>query len=157
VDQGQSLGGHRRRKCARKTGRFHILHVSDFFKSVNIWQSYKQERDCIVHFLRRLSSVLARRAKCHRVFRCLFCISAYTWTQTGNSVGQSVSFPFGMCHLLSIKTLAVCSTCLIHYSCVHVKCSFNLPFIHFIQHCIHKSFLQCFDAVGWAAGRESGL
>jgi len=28
VDQGQSLGGHRRRKCARKTGRFHILHES---------------------------------------------------------------------------------------------------------------------------------
>ena len=25
-DQGQSLGGHRRRKCARRTGRFHILH-----------------------------------------------------------------------------------------------------------------------------------
>ena len=26
--------------------------VSDFFfKSVNIWQSYKQERDCLVHFL----------------------------------------------------------------------------------------------------------
>jgi len=22
-----------------------------FFKSVNIWQSYKQERDCLVHFL----------------------------------------------------------------------------------------------------------
>jgi len=24
--------------------------VSEFFKSVNIWQSYKQERDCLVHF-----------------------------------------------------------------------------------------------------------
>ena len=23
----------------------------NFFKSVNIWQSYKQERDCLVHFL----------------------------------------------------------------------------------------------------------
>ena len=31
-----------------------------FFKSMNIWQSYKQERDCLQHFL-RLSSVLARR------------------------------------------------------------------------------------------------
>ena len=29
-----------------------------FFKSVNIWQSYKQERDCLVNFLRR--SVLAK-------------------------------------------------------------------------------------------------
>ena len=26
-----------------------------FFKSVNIWPSYKQERDCLVHFLRRLA------------------------------------------------------------------------------------------------------
>ena len=25
------------------------LPVSDFFKSVNIWQSYKQERGCLVH------------------------------------------------------------------------------------------------------------
>ena len=122
-----------------------------FFKSVNIWQSYKQERDCLVHFLRLLSSVLATRAKCHRVFTCLFCITAYTWTQTGNSVGQSVSFPFGMCHLLSIKTLAVCSTCLIHYSCVHVKCSFNLPFIHFIQHCISALTLL----VGWQEGHPA--
>ena len=31
-------------------------------KSVNIWQSYKQEHDCRVHFLRLLiSSVLAKR------------------------------------------------------------------------------------------------
>ena len=28
MDQGQSLGGHRRRKCARRTGWFHILHES---------------------------------------------------------------------------------------------------------------------------------
>ena len=26
-----------------------------FFKFVNIWQSYKQERDCFVHFLRLLA------------------------------------------------------------------------------------------------------
>jgi len=26
-----------------------------FFKSVNIWQSYKQERDWLVHFLRLLA------------------------------------------------------------------------------------------------------
>ena len=35
-----------------------------FFKSVNIWQSYKQERDCLMHFLRLLASVFTRRAKC---------------------------------------------------------------------------------------------
>ena len=27
----------------------------NFFKSVNIWQSYKQERDCLVHFLHLLA------------------------------------------------------------------------------------------------------
>jgi len=30
-----------------------------FFKSVNIWQSYKHERDCLMHFLCQ-----ARRARC---------------------------------------------------------------------------------------------
>jgi len=31
-----------------------LLSLTEFFfKSVNIWQSYKQERDCFVHFLRR--------------------------------------------------------------------------------------------------------
>jgi len=28
-----------------------LRSVSDFFKSVNIWQSYKQERDCLVRCL----------------------------------------------------------------------------------------------------------
>jgi len=31
------------------------LSLSDFFKPVNTWQSYKQERDCFVHFLRLLA------------------------------------------------------------------------------------------------------
>jgi len=31
------------------------LLVKLFFKSANIWQSYKQERDCLVHFLRLLA------------------------------------------------------------------------------------------------------
>jgi len=26
------------------------VSVSDFFKSVNIWKSYKQERGCLMHF-----------------------------------------------------------------------------------------------------------
>ena len=29
-----------------------------FFKSVNIWQSYKQERGCLIHFARLANSVL---------------------------------------------------------------------------------------------------
>jgi len=30
----------------------------NFFKSVNIWQSYKQERGCLIHFARLANSVL---------------------------------------------------------------------------------------------------
>jgi len=47
--------------------------VSKKIKSVNIWQSYKQERDCLVHFVRLANAllkdetpVLARCAKCMR-------------------------------------------------------------------------------------------
>jgi len=44
-----------------------------FFKSVNIWQSYKQKRDCLVRFL-CLLAVLARRqsARDNDVFACNF-------------------------------------------------------------------------------------
>ena len=32
-----------------------IVKKNFFFKSVNIWQSYTQKRDCLVHFLRLLA------------------------------------------------------------------------------------------------------
>ena len=35
-----------------KKGLLLRLSVKNYFKSVNIWQSYKQERGCLVHFLR---------------------------------------------------------------------------------------------------------
>jgi len=38
-----------------KKGFLLSLRVKISFKSVNIWQSYKQERDCLVHFLRLLA------------------------------------------------------------------------------------------------------
>ena len=40
-----------------KLKRFIAECVSEknIFKSVNIWQSYQQERDCLVHFLRLLA------------------------------------------------------------------------------------------------------
>ena len=42
-----------------------------FFKSVNVWQSYKQERYCFVHFLRLLQCV-GQALKCTRQSRsCL--------------------------------------------------------------------------------------
>jgi len=37
-----------------KKGLFLSLKVKKI-KSVNIWQSYKQKRDCLVHFLRLLA------------------------------------------------------------------------------------------------------
>ena len=39
-----------------------FLSLSEFFTSVNIWRSYKQECDCFVHFLRLFVDVLAERA-----------------------------------------------------------------------------------------------
>jgi len=53
------------------------------FKSVNIWQSYKQERDCLVHFLRLLAlcwpsaqstGVCCRQANQQQAVRVLSCI-----------------------------------------------------------------------------------
>jgi len=38
-----------------KTGLLLSLRVKKILKSVNIWQSYKQERNCFVHFLRILA------------------------------------------------------------------------------------------------------
>jgi len=38
--------------------------VSDFFKSVNIWQSYKQERGCFMHFARLANTLLKDDAVC---------------------------------------------------------------------------------------------
>ena len=37
-----------------KNGLLMSLWVKKIFKSVNTWQSYKQERDCLVHLLRLL-------------------------------------------------------------------------------------------------------
>jgi len=38
-----------------KKGLLLSLRVKRFSKSVNIWQSYKQERGCFVHFFRLLA------------------------------------------------------------------------------------------------------
>ena len=38
-----------------KEGLLLSVRVKNVFKSVNIWQSYKQLRDCLVHFLRLLA------------------------------------------------------------------------------------------------------
>ena len=38
-----------------KKGLLLSLRVKRFLKSVNIWQSYRQERDCLVHSLRLLA------------------------------------------------------------------------------------------------------
>ena len=45
-----------------------------FFKSVNIWQNYKQERDCLVHFLRLIAVCWpsAQSARDNHVFSCIF-------------------------------------------------------------------------------------
>ena len=49
-----------------------LLSVSEifFFKSVNIWQSYKQERDCFVYFL-HLLAVCWPSAQVHETIKFL--------------------------------------------------------------------------------------
>ena len=37
-----------------------------FFKSVNIWQSYRQERGCLMHFTRLANTLLKDKATAHR-------------------------------------------------------------------------------------------
>jgi len=50
------------------------LRVKMFFKSVNIWQSYKQERDCFVHFLSLLAVCWpsAQSARDNHILACNF-------------------------------------------------------------------------------------
>jgi len=45
-----------------------------FFKSVNIWQSYKQERDCLMHFARLANTLLKddESARDNHVLACNF-------------------------------------------------------------------------------------
>jgi len=52
-----------------KKGLLPSLGVKFFFKSVNIWQSYKQERDCLVLFVRLANTLLKRRRKCTKQSR----------------------------------------------------------------------------------------
>jgi len=40
------------------TGSLLSLRVNTFLKSVNIWQSYKQERGCLTHFARLPNTLL---------------------------------------------------------------------------------------------------
>jgi len=45
-----------------------------FFKSVNIWQSYKQERGCLMHFARLANTLLKdeESARDNHVLACNF-------------------------------------------------------------------------------------
>jgi len=46
----------------------------DFFKSVNIWQSYKHERGCLMHFARLANTLLKgeESARDNHVLACNF-------------------------------------------------------------------------------------
>ena len=47
-----------------KKGLLLSVRVKFFFKSVNIWQSYKQERDCLVHFAKRRRNCMRQSRFC---------------------------------------------------------------------------------------------
>jgi len=50
------------------------LRVKIFLQSVNIWQSYKQERGCLMHFARLANTLLndEESARDKHVFSCNF-------------------------------------------------------------------------------------
>ena len=45
-----------------------------FFKSMNIWRSYEQERDCFVHFARLVNTLLkdGESARDNHILACNF-------------------------------------------------------------------------------------
>ena len=48
--------------------------MKNFFKSMNIWQSYKQERGCLMHFARLANTLLKdeESARDNHVLACNF-------------------------------------------------------------------------------------
>jgi len=69
----------------------------NFFKSVNIWQSYKQEHGCLVHFRSySFSSALARRTKCMRqIFTDLQNFSVADLYLIGNRLFSDINVSHG--------------------------------------------------------------
>jgi len=69
-----------------KKGLLLSLKVKKMLKSVNIWQSYKQERGCLVHFLRLLAKKIRPRVTLATLgssyfnvhsLPCITCIMSY--------------------------------------------------------------------------------
>ena len=52
-----------------------------FFKSVNIWQSYKQGRGCLMHFACMANTLLKdeESARDNHVLACNFAIFSFFW------------------------------------------------------------------------------
>jgi len=48
-----------------------IFEVKTIVKSVNVWQSYKQERDCIVHFVCLANALLKDEESDEKSRSCL--------------------------------------------------------------------------------------
>jgi len=57
-----------------KKGLLLSVRVKIIFKSVNIWQSYKQERGCLMHFAHLANTLLKDEvsARDNHVFACNF-------------------------------------------------------------------------------------
>jgi len=104
-----------------------------FSKLVNTWQSYKQESDCLQHFLRLL---------------------AVYWPGVQSVWDNMIQQPMPHYLLAAMQPLSPCRPITGHRGRRHLATSlfrYRLLLL-LLPHC-----LQCFDAVGWAAGRASGL
>ena len=77
-----------------------------FFKSVNIWQSWKQEGGCLVHFVRLTTTLLKveESARDNHVLACYLSFIAFS----GINASQGSVATYAMCggthnnHLLQI-------------------------------------------------------
>jgi len=80
-------------RVCQKSRLLHYL-VNDFFKSVNIWQSYKQESGCLVHFA-HLANTLLKDEESARDNHVLACNFAKYLPIKNNSLTDSAINQFG--------------------------------------------------------------
>ena len=115
------------------------LWWNDFWKSLSVWQSYKHFRNCylVFFFLTDSSGTLGR---------FVFMEQWRSWVGAHSICCWQWSHQYGLCYIHSVN-LHVHLLAGSMYS--HSLCVFS-PAIAIWS-------LQCFDAVGWAAGRASGL
>jgi len=70
------------------------LPLEEFLKSVNMWQSYKQERGCLMHFARLANYALLKDEESARDYHVLACnFAKYLPIKKIHRQSQQQTFP----------------------------------------------------------------